>query len=69
MGVSVRVSRNVRVGLPFWVAIPVWLVMLAVWLATVIFAVVAWLIARGIAWLIEAAGRLVSRHSSRSSQQ
>ena len=38
MGVSVRVSRNMRVYLPFWIAIPayvllgaIYLVIIAVW--------------------------------------
>jgi hypothetical protein len=31
MGVSVRLSKNVRMYLPFWVAIPVWLLVAAVW--------------------------------------
>jgi hypothetical protein len=33
MGVSVRLSRNVRVYLPFWVAIPAWLFAAAIWAA------------------------------------
>lgn len=40
MGVSVRLSRNVRMYLPFWVAIPAYL-----------FAAVAWL-AIGTVWVI-----------------
>jgi hypothetical protein len=53
MGVSVRLSRNVRMYLPFWVAIPVWLLAAAVWL--VIFTVLA------LGWLVIGAARLAAR--------
>ena len=48
MGVSVRVSRNVRVGLPFWAAIPAYLIVGAVWLAILVVYAVVWLIAAAI---------------------
>ena len=54
MGVSVRVTRNTRVYLPFWAAIPVYLVAGAIWLGILIVAVIVWLVtqaARGIATL------------------
>lgn len=52
MGVSVRLSRNVRAYLPFWLAIPV--MMLA---AAVVWAVVV--LAAGLCWLVTAAWRAV----------
>ena len=36
MGVSVRLSRNARVYLPFWIAIPAYLIVVMVWLAALI---------------------------------
>ena len=41
MGVSVRLSRNTRVYLPFWVAIPLWLIVAAVW-AVILAAMLLW---------------------------
>ena len=41
MGVSVRLSRNTRVYMPFWVAIPLWLIVAAVW-AVVLAAMLLW---------------------------
>ena len=41
MGVSVRLSRNTRVYLPFWVAIPAWLIAAAVW-AVILAAMLLW---------------------------
>lgn len=48
MGVSVRLSRNARVYLPFWVAIPVYLVAAAVWVVIGLVWGVCWLIAAGV---------------------
>ena len=48
MGVSVRVSRNVRVGLPFWAAIPAYLIVAAIWLVLAVVVAVVWLIAAAI---------------------
>ena len=48
MGVSVRVSRNVRVGLPWWAAIPAILIYAAVWLVLAAGWVVVWLTAAAI---------------------
>jgi hypothetical protein len=36
MGVSVRLSRNVRVYVPFWVAIPAYLLAAAVWIVILV---------------------------------
>jgi hypothetical protein len=36
MGVSVRVSRNARVYLPFWIAIPAYLIVGVVWLGVAV---------------------------------
>ena len=44
MGVSVRVSRNTRISLPFWLAIPVYLLVAAVWAAVVVIAGIPWCI-------------------------
>ena len=53
MGVSVRVSRNARVYLPFWIAIPAYLLAAAAW---IVYGVVY-----GIVWLIGAGVRALSR--------
>lgn len=42
MGVSVRVSRNARAYLPFWLAVPVFLLVVAVWAAIVVLAGIPW---------------------------
>ena len=47
MGVSVRVSRNARVYLPFWIAIPAYLLVGAVWLVVGAVWVIVWLIVQG----------------------
>ena len=51
MGVSVRVTRNTRVYLPFLVAIPVYVAVGAALAVVLVFA----LIGRGITWLIRKA--------------
>lgn len=43
MGVSVRVSRNARVYLPFWIAIPAYLIVGIVWIGIAAVMVVVWL--------------------------
>jgi hypothetical protein len=48
MGVSVRMSRNTRVYLPFWLAVPVGLCVFAGWV--VFYAVIA--IPCGVAWAV-----------------
>lgn len=45
MGVSVRVSRNTRVYMPFWVAIPVYLFVAAAWVVILTAIVLWWLLA------------------------
>ena len=40
MGVSVRASRNTRVHLPFWLAIPVYLCVAAGWLVFLVLVVI-----------------------------
>ena len=50
MGVSVRVSRNARVYLPFWIAIPAYLLAAAAW-------IIYGRIVYGIVWLIGAMSR------------
>jgi hypothetical protein len=47
MGVSVRVSRNARVYLPFWIAIPAYLIVGIIWLGVAVVWVVVWLIVQG----------------------
>ena len=42
MGVSVRMSRNTRVYLPFWLAVPLYLLIAAVWLAFLAVAAIPW---------------------------
>ena len=48
MGVSVRMSRNTRVYLPFWLAVPAALCVLAGWV--VVLAVIA--VPCGVAWTV-----------------
>jgi polyferredoxin len=60
MGVSVRLSRNTRVYVPFWLAIPLWVASLAIWLAILVFTVIAWLFEQG----VRGYGRLISRRQS-----
>jgi hypothetical protein len=60
MGVSVRVSRNTRVYVPFWLAIPLWVASLAIWLAILIFIVLGWLFEQG----VRGYGRLFNRGQS-----
>ena len=62
MGVSVRVTRNTRVYLPFLVAIPVYVAVGAALAVVLVFA----LIGRGITWLIRKAAS--GRHWTRSSE-
>ena len=50
MGVSVRMSRNTRVYLPFWLAVPAALCVLAGWV--VFLAVIA--VPCGVAWAVRA---------------
>src|SRR5258708_8407251 len=45
MGVSVRLSKNVRMYLPFWVAIPAYMIAGMIWLAILTAWAVAWLLA------------------------
>jgi hypothetical protein len=47
MGVSVRVSKNVRVYLPFWVAIPLWLLVAACNVAVYTVYAAGWLLVQG----------------------
>jgi hypothetical protein len=44
MGVSVRLSRNTRVYLPFWVAIPAWLIAAVVWVVILVAMLLWWLL-------------------------
>lgn len=48
MGVSVRLSRNVRMYLPFWVAIPAYLIAAAVWVVIGTVWVIAQLASAGL---------------------
>ena len=43
MGVSVRVSKNARVYLPFWIAIPAYLIIGMVWLVVIVGWALAWI--------------------------
>ena len=59
MGVSVRLSRNVRVYLPFWVAIPAWLLIAAVYVIAFMIYGVFWLLVQGgigLVWLLQQGG-------------
>ena len=58
MGVSVRMSRSTRVNLPFWLAIPLYLLVGAVWLAIL----VVW----GIGWIVLTLARAVSQSRSKA---
>jgi hypothetical protein len=58
MGVSVRMSRNTRVYLPFWLAIPLYLLVAAVWLAIL----VVW----SIGWIVLTVARAVSQSRSKA---
>jgi hypothetical protein len=44
MGVSVKMSRNTRVYLPFWMSIPLYLLVAAVWLAILVLAAIPWIV-------------------------
>jgi hypothetical protein len=44
MGVSVRVSKNTRVSMPFWFAIPVYMIVAAIWMVILITMGVVWLV-------------------------
>jgi hypothetical protein len=65
MDVRVRLSRNTSMYLPFWVAIPVWVLAGAAWLVVLVLwalvmAVVC--IVKGLAWLsVWTAGKLRNR--------
>src|SRR5260221_11105479 len=56
MGVSVRLSKNVRMYLPFWVAIPAYMIAGMIWLAILTAWAVAWLLAV----IVKAAARLLA---------
>jgi len=65
MGVSVRLSRNARVYLPFWIAIPAYLIVVMVWLAALIGWALVWLAVQGCKLAIAGGRRLASgRHSN-----
>jgi len=53
MGVSVRLSRSTRVYLPFWLAIPLYVLVGVVW-AVVVFAAG---IVQGARWVFRAVSR------------
>jgi len=53
MGVSVRMSRNTRVYLPFWLAIPLYLCAAVVWAVLVLAAALI----DGCCWLVRRARR------------
>jgi hypothetical protein len=63
MGVSVRLSRNARVYLPFWIAIPAYLIVGIVWLGVAAIWVVVWLIVQGCTL---AAGRSAARRHAQA---
>jgi hypothetical protein len=44
MGVSVRMSRNTRVYLPFWLAIPLYLLVATVWLVMLVLVAIPWIV-------------------------
>jgi hypothetical protein len=68
MGVSVRVSRNTRVYMPFWLAGIVYLFVAAVWVVILAVIVLWWLVvvlpARGISALADRRDR--KREDSRT---
>jgi len=53
MGVSVRLSRNVRVSLPWWLALPVGIAAAVVWAVVVLAAGLI----DGCCWLVRRARR------------
>jgi len=53
MGVSVRLSRNIRVYLPFWLAVPVYLAAAVMWAVVVLAAGLI----DGCCWLARSARR------------
>ena len=61
MGVSVRFSRNTRVYMPFWLAIPLYLFVAAVWVVIIAAIVLWWLLAvlpaRGFMALVDSRDR------------
>lgn len=62
MGVSVRVTKNVRVYLPFWVAIPAWLLIGAAYLVVFVIYGMVWLLVQGGAGIGRlSAGRQIRR--------
>jgi hypothetical protein len=62
MGVSVRLSRNARVYLPFWIAIPAYLLVGAVWLVVGAVWVIVWLIVQGCTLVGRSAARRTQAH-------
>jgi len=44
MGVSVRMSHNTRVYLPFWLAIPLYPLVATVWLAILVLVAIPWIV-------------------------
>jgi hypothetical protein len=44
MGVSVRLSRNTRLYLPFWFAIPAYMIAVTVWLVIAVAILVVYLV-------------------------
>ena len=60
MGVSVRLSRSTRVYLPFWLAVPLYLAVVAVWAVIILGAGIVLLGAAVIdagVWLVRAVRR------------
>jgi hypothetical protein len=68
MGVSVRLSRNTRVYLPFWVAIPAWLIAAAVW-AVILAAMLLWWLLVILPGKAVAAWRHSPRRATREAQR
>jgi hypothetical protein len=58
-------SRNARVYLPFWIAIPAYLIVAIVWLGVAVVMAVVWLVVQGCAL----AGRITARRGAQAREQ
>jgi hypothetical protein len=64
MGVSVRVSKNARVYLPFWIAIPAYLIIGMVWLVVAVGWALAWITIQ----CCQLAGQAIAQRRARARQ-
>src|SRR5215475_13409191 len=64
MGVSVRLSKNARVYLPFWIAIPAYLIIGMVWLMVAVGWALAWITIQ----CCQLAGQAIAQRRARARQ-